>query len=389
MKNKSILLLDGHTVQSISVARSLREVGYNVNAFINSKISAGYASRYINKKVVINKKISSDEKAYLDFLIKFLIKNEHCVIIPMYNDSAEFLSKYKLEIEEKINIKCAIPEYDKFIIAHDKEKLMTICRLNSFPHPKTMSLSDGNIEECSACVGFPALIKPNISSGARGITIVKSVKELIDIYPKVQEVYGPLTLQEYIDHTGVYYNVMLYRDKNRHVNESVIIKIMRYFPLKGGTSSYCETIENKELFTICKKVLEALEWEGFADFDVMEDKSGNLKIIEINPRIPASIHAAYVSGINFPEIIVNDLLGNERLNYFYYTNKKIRFFGLDVLWFVFSKERFSFRPSWFNFFGKDISYQDGSFKDPLPMIMGFISGILKYLNPQFRKSKLE
>lgn len=389
MKNKSILLLDGHTVQSISVARSLREVGYNVTAFINSKISAGYASRYINKKVVINKKISSDEKAYLDFLIKFLIKNEHCVIIPMYNDSAEFLSKYKLEIEEKINIKCAIPEYDKFIIAHDKEKLMTICRLNSFPHPKTMSLSDGNIEDCFTYVGFPALIKPNISSGARGITIVKSVKELMDVYPKVQEVYGPSTLQEYIDHTGVYYNVMLYRDKNGHVNEYVIIKIMRYFPLKGGTSSYCETIENKELFTICKKVLEALEWEGFADFDVMEDKSGNLKIIEINPRIPASIHAAYASGVNFPEIIVNDLLGNERLNYFYYTNKKIRFFGLDVLWFVFSKERFSFRPSWFKFFGKDISYQDGSFKDPLPMIMGFISGILKYLNPQFRNSKLE
>ena len=43
----------------------------------------------------------------------------------------------------------------------------------------------------------------------------------------------------------------------------------------------------------------------------------------------------------------------------------------------------------FIFFGKDIFYQDGSFKDPLPMIMGFISGVLKYLNPQFRKSKLE
>ena len=38
---------------------------------------------------------------------------------------------------------------------------------------------------------------------------------------------------------------MLYRDKSGGAMEAVIIRIMRYFPLKGGTSCYCETIQNE------------------------------------------------------------------------------------------------------------------------------------------------
>lgn len=45
------------------------------------------------------------------------------------------------------------------------------------------------------------------------------------------------------------------------------------------------------------------------DFDILQTKDGDFKIIEINPRVPASIRAAEVSGINFPALIVNDILG--------------------------------------------------------------------------------
>lgn len=164
---------------------------------------------------------------------------------------------------------------------------------------------------------------------------------------------------------------------------------MRYFPIKGGTSCYCETVENYQLASICQNVLDSLNWIGFADFDIMESKNGDYKIIEINPRVPASIHAAYISGINYPEIIIKDLTNKQIPSYKTNKNKSMRFGGLDVMWFIFSPKRFSFKPSWFKFFGKNISYQDGSIKDPLPMVMGIISGVLKYLNPSFRKSKLQ
>ena len=73
----------------------------------------------------------------------------------------------------------------------------------------------------------------------------------------------------------------------------------------------------------------------------------------------------------------------------YRIGQQVRWFGLDVMWFLMSPQRFSFRPSWFRFCGKNVSYHDGSLRDPLPMIAGSLQGVAKYLNPEFRNSKLK
>ena len=246
-----------------------------------------------------------------------------------------------------------------------------------------------NIEMAAAYVGFPAIIKPNISAGAKGIVQVNSIEDIVRKFPVIYRQFGACTLQHFINHSGIYYNVMLYRSAQGHLIGWTVLKIMRYFPLKGGTSCYCETIQHDSLIRICAQVLDELQWVGFADFDIMEEKdTGKLKIIEINPRIPASIHGAYVSGVNFPDIIVRDVMGESVEQSGYRPGKSLRFMGLDFMWFLFSPDRFRFRPSWFRFFGRNVYYQDGCFKDPLPMLMGCVSGILKYLHPAFRKSKL-
>lgn len=383
-----ILLLDGHTVQSISVARALKASGYRVSAFISESLSFGRVCRYIDDHVIVPP--VADSVNYLECIQGYLIKNKIDVIIPMYDDSAKLLSRNKEMLECKYGVKCAVVEYSTFVQAHDKQKLMELCRKYGFPHPATVKLSEDNIKKAVEYVGFPAVIKPNISAGARGIVLVHSIEDIQAKYFAIHREFGECTLQQYINHTGVYYNVMLYRTANGQILGQTVLKIMRYFPLKGGTSCYCETIIHEQLINICVSVLETLKWVGFADFDIMEEKdTGELKIIEINPRIPASIHGAYVSGVNFPEIIVRDILGLSVQSGTYCPGKTLRFMGLDFMWFLFSSERFRFRPSWFKFWGRNIFYQDGSIKDPLPMLMGCISGILKYLRPEFRRSKLE
>lgn len=165
---------------------------------------------------------------------------------------------------------------------------------------------------------------------------------------------------------------------------------MRFFPIKGGSSCYCQTVEHDYLLEACQKTLELLDWVGFADFDVLEDAAtGELKIIEINPRVPSSLQASSAAGVDFAKIIMADEFGLPIPKFTYKVGREIRWFGLDVMWFLFSKQRFSFRPSWFKFLGSNLSYQDGSFKDPLPMIAGCCAGVIKYLNPTFRKSKLK
>lgn len=384
----NVLLLDGHTVQCISVAKSLKELSnVHLTVFCELKISYGYTSRYPDQKLICPT-IKNDNSKYLKFLISFLKNNQQDVIIPLFNDSAELLSKNKTEIERS-GVKVAIPSFDLFVKAHNKEMLMELCKENGLPHPRTAGLSKMNIEKAAEYVGFPSLIKPNFSSGALGIKYVNNLNELKNKYKTIEKEFGDSTLQEYVNHSGVYYNVMLFRYENGDYSHSVAIKIIRYFPVKGGTGSYCIVIENQELVDICKKTLDCMNWHGFADFDIIQDINKNgFKIIEINPRIPASIHAAYISNINFPEIILRDCLGLSKPVNIFKAGRKLRYLSMDVLWFIFSNERFKAKPSWFKFFEKDLHFQEGSISDPIPIFAGIIMGIKKYMNPEFCNRKL-
>lgn len=186
---------------------------------------------------------------------------------------------------------------------------------------------------------------------------------------------------------------MLFRRYDGKTVASTVIKIRRFFPLKGGTSCYSETVEHPFLVEQCERCLDKLNWHGFADFDILEDKrTHELKIIEINPRVPSSLQASFAAGVNFAKIFVDEYLGNGAELFDmtkYKSGQQVRWFGLDVMWFLFSPERFKFKPSWFKFFGKDVSYHDGAWNDPLPMIAGCLQGIMKYLDPNFRKAKLK
>lgn len=386
---KNILLINAEGVQAICLARSLRKLGHCVVGFCNHKISSGYATRWLSEKYQ-TPDITLHSVDFKNFLYTYLEMHKVDLIIPLADDGAYFLSKYKEDIQQKFHLKCAVPTFDIFNVANDKQKLMELCEKHNICHPKTRAINPCNLKTTVDYVGFPAMIKPNQSQGAKGIMKVDNMQELEEKYPDVLKQFGASTLQQYIEQPDYYYNVMLYRDRDGNMDNYTIIKIRRFFPIKGGSSCYCETIEHECLLSQCKDVLDKLNWNGFADFDVLEDKNTHeLKIIEINPRVPSSFQAAFAAGVDFGKVFISDEFEEPMPKFDYITGKQVRWMGLDVMWFLFSKDRFKFKPSWFKFFGKNISYHDGSWNDPLPMLAGMFAGVVKYMNPEFRKSKLK
>lgn len=385
---KTILLINAEGVQAICLARSLRKLGHKIVGFCNHKMTSGYVTRWLSERHV-SPDITLHQEEFKLFLYNYLAKHIVDVIIPLADDGAEFLSKNKEEIERR-GIICAIPTYEIFNKANDKHLLMELCEKYGVAHPKTRGVTTDKLKQISDYVGFPAMIKPNLSQGAKGIVRVNSIQELQDKLGDIIEQFGACTLQQYVDQPPYYYNVMMYRDKRGEILGHTVIKIRRFFPLKGGSSCYSETIEHPFLLEQCEMVLEKLGWYGFADFDVLEDKNTKeLKIIEINPRVPSSFQAAFAAGIDFGKIFMTDLFGEPLITFEYKIGQQVRWLGLDVMWFIFSKDRLKFKPSWFHFFGKNVSYHDGAWNDPLPMLAGIFAGVLKYMNPKFRKSKLK
>lgn len=386
-----ILLLEGEGVQTVCMAKALNKLGHEVSALCAQKMSSGYTTRYLHHKYKCPD-LHHQSDAYHQFFYAHLREHKYDLIIPMIDESATFLSSIKEGLKALYpDTICAVEDYETFEWANDKRKLMEVCEKYDIVHPKTKTISEETAKGVADYVGLPAMIKPNISAGAKGIQRVNSFEELQELLPSIVKEFGACTLQQYVEQPDFYYNVMLFRTKDGKTAAYTVIKILRFFPLKGGSSCYSETVEHPFLVQQCENCLEKLNWHGFADFDVLEDKhTGELKIIEINPRVPSSLQASFAAGVNFGEIFVEEYLGkgNHR-TYQYKANQQVRWFGLDVMWFLMSPRRFSYRPSWFRFWGKNVSYHDGCWSDPMPMIAGCLQGVVKYLNPSFRKAKLK
>lgn len=363
------VLLFGAGLQVLSVAWSLKD-RHTVDACAED-ISVIRHGRSLNRCFRVSLATLSPEEL-----------RGYDVIIPMEEAYAVWLSRHK----EALGERAAVADWERFSLASDKTRLMALCEERGFPHPKTRDLEQVSLEEAAAYVGFPALIKPAQGSGSRGIRLVRNLAECRAVLPSVKEEFGPCSLQEYIGGEQAYYNVMLYRCRDGSWGNHAVTRILRYYPVKGGSSSLCISIEDTRLVRIAQDVLEALDWQGFADFDVLDNGNGDFRVIEINPRIPASIRAAEAAGVNFPEMIVSETLGETIPSYAYRPGRYLRCLGLDLAWFFSSPGRWHARPSWLHFWGNTV-YQDGGWRDFPAMAASLWQGVGKMLNPSFRRKK--
>ena len=384
MVRDKVLLLNGEAVQTLIIARMLKNSGYEVHLICNATLNYGYHTKYATKKVVCSTK---DETDYLEFVKRYVKDNGIATIIPMNDDGATFLSKYKQELIGFVPF--LMPDWDTFEKGYDKNLLMALCKEKGYPHPITIDMEKVDYQTIKeGDIPFPAIIKPNYTSGGRGMTLAHNTNELIEHYPAIREKFGPCHLQQFIEPGGRQIKVQVFIDPRDGKTYSSVIYKQRFYPEKGGSSSCNITIADDKTAQMCISILKDINWLGFADFDLIEDpKDGVLKVMEINPRIPACIKSAILSGMDYGTMIADVSLGKPLKEYVYKPGKKLRHIGFELLWFKYSKNRWKAKPCWFNWIDPKLSFQDFSLRDPLPFFYGTWGNIKKQRNPEFQKEK--
>lgn len=386
MKQKEILLLEGDYTQCLPTAKSLHKHGYVVDGVFSDKWSYGYGSRYVRNKYVF--KDTGDTKAYYGYIVELLKSHHYDAIIPLNDESATLLAYYREKLLKYT--KFMMPDAKHYALGFDKHQLMEVCAEKGFPHPKTLAVhgADINMSEVNK-LKFPILIKPNYSSGARGITLIEKPEELEQKFAEVFKEYGECHLQEYIPQGGAQVEVQIFINSQKELVQSSVIHKFRWYPEKGGSSCCNVSEENDKIVDICYQLCKVIGWEGLADFDTIEDpRTGELLIMELNPRLPACTKTSYASGIDWADVIVSEYLGVKHPSYKMNKRVFLRHLGFEALWFYYSKNKFTTKPSWFKFFGRNIFYQDmNGWSDPMPFIRGTWGNLKKQLSPEFRKSK--
>ncbi len=382
--NRNILLFGIEGTQTLPIAKSLYKSGYRLVGTYRETFSYGVHSKYIHKKIKLECRIDSEE--LLPTLIEIIKVENIDLIIPFGDKTAEFLSINKVVLAGYTRF--TIPNYDVFLRAYDKNQLMALCNSKGYPHPLTIDLSKEYDDEEILKFPYPGLIKPNITTGGRGMTLVYSAHEFYQKIDEIVEKYGSCHLQQFIQEGGRQVKVQIFIAQEQDKYYSSVIHKQRYYPAKGGSSCCNATIQDDKVANLCYSVLKDLNWEGFADFDLIEDPYDNeLKIMEINPRLPACIKSAVESNVDYGNIMADYAFGNKLKDYAYKPGATLRHIGFDILWFLSSNKRFTAKPCWFKWFGHRLSFQDFSWTDPKPFLAGTWGNIKKMLKSDVMKEK--
>lgn len=379
------VLVLGTGTQGLILVKCIHTCGHRVVMIACEKGNYADFSRYVSKVYYC---IDRTADQYLTFVIS-VINDEHVdAIIPTGDNDAEFLCRNRHILPQRAKFK--LPTYENFQNGYNKNQLMSLCKKNGYPHPQSSDLSIVSIDSDEIRhFPFPAMLKPNCTTGCRGMVEIKSYEELVKRYPELHNQYGDYHLQKFIMPGGRQVKIQLYVDESGNLLAHSVQHKLRWYPNKGGSNTCCVSIEEGKMVKICHQILKDINWVGFADFDTIEDPTTEeLLIMEINPRLPACIKGSIVAGINWPEIIVNDALGLPQKKYKYKTGIYLRHLGLDFLWFLHAENRWNAKPCWLKLIAPKLYYQDASsWTDPKPFIMGTWRNIAKLFDPNFRKAK--
>lgn len=381
---KKALLIQADTTQTLPMARELSRKGYEVHGVVSGKWTYGYGCRFVKRKFIFEDYENIEE--HYKFITKVLQSDDYSIIIPMADHGAVVLSKYKKELSRYG--KFMMPDYQVFEKGYDKHRLMEVCVRGGYPHPRTVIVQGEDLTRAKS-LRYPVLIKPNMSCGARGITIAENYESLCEIFPNIVAEFGECHIQEYIPEGGAQVKAQLYIDEKGDLVQSSVIRKYRWYPKRGGSSCCNRSEDNPQLISTLYSLLKDIGWVGFADFDTIEDpRTGQLLIIELNPRVPACVKTAFASGINWADIISSEYEGEDHKQYMMNKEIYLRHLGFEVLWFMNSENRFRTRPVWFKFFGPNVFYQDMSgWDDPKAFLYGTWGNLKKQLSPKFRKAK--
>lgn len=347
IKGTKVLLLEGFARQSMAIMEALHKNGCHITTYNNSKMDLGYLSKYPDKKLLAFWDRDDEEKS-AEALMQVLKAEHYDVTIPMTDFSATLLSKHKEEFEKYTKV--AVNDWDVFMGAGDKLNTMVACMDNGVPCPYTLREAESVEQILNSGIQYPFIIKPRVGYGSIGFHCINNEEDLRKHFDTCVSRFGAMLVQEYIPQTDIQYKCEVFIDDNGEVKSAHVFDKTRWYPIDGGSTCCSTSVDRPDIVESSVKLLKALHWRGYGDVDLIQDPRDHVaKVMEINPRITASVKVCIYSGVDFARQIVELETGKEVTDFNDYKKGVcLRYMHTDILWFIESPNRFKAKPSWFS-----------------------------------------
>lgn len=380
-KRLRVLVTDGSGRQTMTMLHDLKDLGCHVSVLCASKLDLCYSSNSADAKI-LNEKATSQSAAYIDFLIKLLKSGGYDVLLPVAEITTNKITAVEAEIKKYVKLACT-PRF-AYINAFDKQRTFEIANQNNIPAPKTR-LQCQTVEEYLATVSFPLIIKPRNGVGSIGFHKFEKREDFVPYIQKHDIEIDTYVLQEYVDYEKRL-GTILFVDQKGNICMAYADEVLRWYPLDAGSACCIRSIDYPEVLEWSATLLRAMKWQGVAALSFMVDRrTGEPKLLEINGRIPASIRLSRQCGFNVAKLLL-EMAYEENVEQ-YPSNKKFgqvtRHFHAEIPWFLHSSKRFRCNPSWFSWKNtKDVVFWRD---DPKPWFSYTLQKLFKY--SEFKKER--
>lgn len=264
---------------------------------------------------------------YVDTVLDICRKEKVDIYFPNISAEVTAVSRRRNEFTDSGTIISA-SDQKSVEIANNKLKLYEFLKKNGIVVPKYYGVN--SVEDFkNGCryLGYPDVavcLKIVDGSGSRGVRIIDSKKnryqifvnekpnsffvayeDMLNILNEADE-FHEMLLVEYLP--GNEYTVDLLAEHGEvkyMVGRENLVSLM-------SIAQESEVREDREAYEMSKAIVSTLGLDGNIGFDFMRDKDGKAVLMDLNPRITATVSVIAAAGVNLPYLRVKQLLG-ERL----------------------------------------------------------------------------
>jgi predicted ATP-grasp superfamily ATP-dependent carboligase len=302
-----VLVLDAQARHALVVIRSLGRRGYTVTAGNETRLNAGWLSKYTSRRLLYPAP-ATDEAAFLRAIEEELSTYDYEMLLPVAQHTVELVVRNRARFEPYTTV--PFPPTEVVDVGLDKAKTVQAARAVGVPVPESVLEVPSDLDEVADRLGYPVVVKPRHGSGRVGVAVCYSRDDLRNAYRKTVERHGPTILQEFIpygEERGVY---TLY-DSDGQLVRVTVQRRLRSHPPEGGASTYRETVEDPELVELADRLLTSLGWrDGVAMVEFRTDpRTGSPVLMEVNPRLWGSLALSVFAGVDFPYLLSQLALG--------------------------------------------------------------------------------
>jgi predicted ATP-grasp superfamily ATP-dependent carboligase len=302
------LVTDEHYKHSLGIVRHLGRRGALVSVLASSKNSLACRSRYCHEIIPAE---DGRPETLVSTILRTIEKQHFDLVVPVSYSMTLALAQRKEQLRFYTHLE--VPPFATIAEAADKLAMTTLAQRLGIPAPRTVAGSELN--QLGDRLSFPLVIKPQQESPGRPPIRYIRNKEQWNALPKespgssLEPSLAGSLIQEYIPGHGC----GLFATYQNGVCKRIFMhRRVREYPATGGVSSCAECFYDATLEAYGRKMLDALKWHGVAMVEFRrDDRDGDYKFMEINPKFWGSLDLALAAGADFPGDLCQMALGRE------------------------------------------------------------------------------